>query len=110
MVDESAAFRQLPACPDSRGVAVVGVCEPMSGQVAFFSMLAHPFGLTQSVFNYNRRGCLLTSILVKSLLLSLSVVLPRQTRSHGEGARVRVHAFGRFSESEVTSGDASSIS
>ena len=40
----------------------MGVCE---GQVAFFRMLAHPFGLTQSVFNYNRRGCLLTSILVK---------------------------------------------
>ena len=30
VLDESAAFRQLPVCPESRGVAVVGVCEPKS--------------------------------------------------------------------------------
>ena len=64
VLDELAAFRQLPVCPESRGVAVVGVCEPKSGKIAFFRMLSHP-GLTQSVFNYNRRGCLLTSILLR---------------------------------------------
>ena len=54
IVDERSAFRQLPVAPESRAVAVVVLCAPGKGRVAYFMMYCHPFGLSPSVYNYNR--------------------------------------------------------
>ena len=46
IVDERSAFRQLPVAPESRAVAVVVLCAPDTGRVAYFVMYGHPFGLS----------------------------------------------------------------
>ena len=63
------AFRKLPIHPRHRGLGVVSLCDPGSGKVAFFVMAGHPFGLTASVFNYNRRGRFLTDFFVKDMAM-----------------------------------------
>ena len=67
IVDEKSAFRQLPVAPESRAVAVVALCAPDTGRVAHFVMYGHPFGLSPSVYNYNRRARALTMMLVQDL-------------------------------------------
>ena len=42
IVDEKSAFRQLPVAPESRAVAVVALCAPDTGRVAYFVMYGHP--------------------------------------------------------------------
>ena len=67
IVDEKSAFRQLPVAPESRAVAVVALCAPDTGRIAYFVMYGHPFGLSPSVYNYNRRARALTMMLVQDL-------------------------------------------
>ena len=69
VVDEASAFRQIAVSPCSRRVAVVGLCHPDTGRVGYYVMDGHPFGLTASVFNFNRRAVALTSFLVRDLRL-----------------------------------------
>ena len=46
-------------------LVVIGLCHPDTGEVGYFIMKGHPLGLTASVFNYNRRGILLTEFFVR---------------------------------------------
>ena len=42
IVDEKSAFRQLPVAPERRAVAVVALCAPDTGRVAYFVTLIRP--------------------------------------------------------------------
>ena len=67
IVDEKSVFRQLPVAPESRAVAVVALCAPDTGRVAYFVMYGNPFRLSPSVYNYNHRARALTMMLVQDL-------------------------------------------
>ena len=84
IVDEKSAFRQLPVLPAHRTTAVVAMCNPDTGRIGHFLMTGHPFGLTSSVFNFNRRATALTDIMVKEFkCICLHVLLRRPFRCHG---------------------------
>ena len=51
LVDECAAFRQVPVLPEHRGLAVIALCEPGGCSPCFFCMVVHPFRMTSSVFS-----------------------------------------------------------
>ena len=55
-MDEKKAFRQIAVHPDHRRISIIAVYDPCLEKVAFFIMKGHPFGLTASVFNFNRRA------------------------------------------------------
>ena len=65
IANENSAFRQLPVLPAHRTTAVVSMCNLDTGHIGHFLMTGHPFGLTSSVFNFNRRATALTDIMVK---------------------------------------------
>ena len=55
-MDEKEAFRQIAFRPDHRRISIIAVYDPILEKVAFFIMKGHPFGLTASVFNFNRNA------------------------------------------------------
>ena len=70
-MDEKSAFRQVR--PDHRRVAIIALGCPSTGNVVYFVMAGHPFGLLALVFNFNRRAAILTAFLVKEFkLVSMS--------------------------------------
>ena len=54
VLDESAAFRQIPICPDDRRHAIVAA--PLTKRVGYFIVVGHPSGMTSGVYNFNRRS------------------------------------------------------
>ena len=72
VIDEKKAFRQVPVLPSHRHLAV-GENAPEKGAVGHFIMLSHPFGLTASVMNFNRRAHASTWVLARlSKMLTLN--------------------------------------
>ena len=69
VVDEKKAFRQIAVHPDHRRISIIAVYDPCLEKVAFFIMKGHPFGLTASVFNFNRRAHALKWVLSRLFLL-----------------------------------------
>ena len=63
VLDERKAYRQIPISPDHRRWSVISMKDPSSGQIAYFVMVGHSFGLVAAVYNYNRRSALITDIL-----------------------------------------------
>ena len=63
VVDETSAFRRLPILPRDRSLAVIVLENLETKIVSYFVMIGHPFGLTPSVYNYNRRAAVLTGFL-----------------------------------------------
>ncbi|CAE7729824.1 unnamed protein product, partial [Symbiodinium microadriaticum] len=59
------AYRQIqiPISPSHRKRHVVSLKDPPTGNVAFFVMVDHSFGLASAVYNYNRRSAAITDIL-----------------------------------------------
>lgn len=65
IVDESKAFRQVPVLPADRKMSVIAVYSPTEQKVGYAVMRGHPFGLTPSVYNFNRRAGVLTQIVLQ---------------------------------------------
>ena len=63
VLDERKAYRQLAIRPDHRRWSVIAMREPKEGEIAFFVMIGHSFGLVSAVYNYNRRSAAITDIL-----------------------------------------------
>lgn len=42
---------------------MIAIKDPCSGQVAFFVMVGHSFGLVSAVYNYNRRSAAINEFL-----------------------------------------------
>ena len=68
-MDEMKAFRQIAVHPDHRRISIIAVYDPCLEKVAFFIMKGHPFGLTASVFNFNRTAHALKWVLSRLFLL-----------------------------------------
>ncbi|CAK0900960.1 unnamed protein product [Prorocentrum cordatum] len=64
VLDESAAYRQVPVAPRHRRFAVIAMAEPDTGEVAYFVMIGHSSGLVSAVYNYNRRAAIITDVLI----------------------------------------------
>ena len=84
VLDEKRAYRQIPVAPEHRKFAVVAVLDPDSGELCYFVMVGHSFGLLSAVYNYNRRSALLTDIL---RLVFLVPALNTTTTSMGSTTR-----------------------
>ena len=70
VLDERKAYRQIAIRPDHRRWSVISLKQPSSGEVAFFAMVGHSFGLVSSVYNYNRRSAAITDILRRVFLVA----------------------------------------
>ena len=68
-MDETSTFRQLPILHRDRSLAVTVLENPETKIVSYFVMIRHPFGLTPSVHNYNRRAAVLTGFLASEFCL-----------------------------------------
>ena len=64
-LDESSAYRQVGIAPEHRRFSVICMIDPKKGVVTFWVMIGHSFGLTASVYNYNRRSAMINTILKK---------------------------------------------
>ena len=69
VLDERSAYRQIPVHPSHRRYSVVCMMDPKTGELAYFIMVGHSFGLVSAVYNYNRRASLLTELLRKLFLV-----------------------------------------
>ena len=65
VLDERKAYRQVPIRPDQRKFSSIALKDPYSGEVGFFGMIGHSFGLVSAVYNNNRRSAAINEILVK---------------------------------------------
>ena len=65
VLDEKNAYRQVGILPEHRKYSVVAFRHFSSGQICYFVMVGHSFGLVSAVYNYNRRSALLDEILRK---------------------------------------------
>jgi len=63
VLDERKAYRQIPIRPDHRRWSMISLKEPTTGNISFFVMIGHSFGLVAAVSNYNRRSAAITDIL-----------------------------------------------
>ena len=70
VLDETAAFRQIPILPSHRRYSVVALHDPKSGRPAYFVMIGHAFGFVAAVYNYNRRSALINEFLHNMGLLA----------------------------------------
>ena len=72
-MDEDKAYRQIPVSPDQSKFSVIAVVSPNRDPVTkqpkprleYFVMNGHCFGVTNAVYNYNRRPLAMTEILRK---------------------------------------------
>ena len=65
VLDEADAYRQIGVNPSQRKYAVIALVNPQTGEVNYFIMTGHSFGLVNAVYNYNRRSALINEILKK---------------------------------------------
>ena len=64
-LDERRAYRQIGIKVGHRRWSVIIIIDYRSGRVTFWVMIGHSFGLTASVYNYNRRSRIINEILLK---------------------------------------------
>ena len=58
VLDERKAYRQVAIDPAHRRFSVVAFRHFKTGEVVYFVMIGHSFGLVSAVYNYNRRSAL----------------------------------------------------
>ena len=63
VLDEADACRQIAVDPQHRKYSGIAIKSPRTGEVNFFIMIGHSFGVVSAVYSYNRRSALLNEIL-----------------------------------------------